>query len=49
VIEMRRVFYEEKDICFSSPEHIGGELKTAITEILKERSIELSKIKKYGK
>jgi hypothetical protein len=43
----RRV--EKEDIGFSSPEYIGGELKAAITQMLKEISLELSKIKKYGK
>lgn len=40
---------EEKNIGFSSPDHIGGELKTAISEMLKQKSLELSKIKKYGR
>ena len=43
----RRV--EKEDIGFSSREHIGGELKTAITEVLEEMSLELSTTKKYGK
>lgn len=38
----------KKDIGFSSPEYIDGELKNAITEMLKDISVELSKIKKYG-
>ncbi len=42
-------WFESRDIGFSSQEHINGELKTAITEILKEKSLEFSKIKKYGR
>jgi hypothetical protein len=42
-------WFESKNIGFSSPEHIGGELKTAITEMLKEQSIEMAKIRKYGR
>jgi len=38
---------EEKDIGFSSPEHIDGEIKTAITAMLKKKSIEMQKIRKY--
>lgn len=42
-------WFESENIGFSSQEHINGELKTAITEILKEKSLEFSKIKKYGR
>ena len=35
------------DIGFSSPEHIAGEIKRALTEMLKEKSVELAKIRKY--
>jgi hypothetical protein len=40
---------EGEDLGFSSPEHIVGELKTAITEMLKAKSLEFFKIKKYGR
>jgi hypothetical protein len=39
----------EKDIGFSTPEHIEGELKRVITEHLEKLSVEMNKIKKYGK
>jgi hypothetical protein len=35
------------DMGFSSPEHIAGEIKRALTEMLKEKSAELAKIRKY--
>ena len=40
---------EKKDIGFSSPEHIAGEIKQAITQKLKEMSDEMEKIRKYRK
>jgi len=38
---------ESNNLDFSSPEHIGGKLKTAITEMLKDRSSWFAKIRKY--
>lgn len=40
---------EEKDIGFSTPEHIDKEIKQAITRMLEKKSSELKKIKKYRK
>lgn len=40
---------ESNNLDFSSPEHIGGKLKTAITEMLKDRSSWFAKIRKYTK
>jgi hypothetical protein len=37
------------DIGFSSPEHIAGEIKRTLSELLKELSSEMRKIRKYGK
>ncbi len=42
-------FNEKRDLGFSSPEHIGGEIKTALTEMLKETSTWFAKIRRYGK
>ncbi len=40
---------EVRDIGFSSPEHIAGEIKRALTDKLKELSTYMAKIRKYGK
>lgn len=40
---------EERDIGFSTPDHVDKEIKQAITRMLVKKSSELKKIKKYGK
>lgn len=40
---------EERDIGFSTPEHVDKELKQAITRMLEKKNSELKKIKNYGK
>ena len=35
------------DMGFSSPEYVAGEIKRALTEMLKGKSVELAKIRKY--
>jgi hypothetical protein len=40
---------EAHDLGFSSPEHIAGEIRRSLTELLRQKSEELAKIRKYGK
>ncbi|MGH2359830.1 MAG: hypothetical protein ACRDGM_04715, partial [bacterium] len=46
--DLRSTSWDEvRDIGFSSPEHITGEIKRAITEMLTQKSQQLAKIRKY--
>jgi hypothetical protein len=46
--DLRHTNWDEvSDINFSSPEHIRGELKRALTDLLKQKSQHMAKIRKY--